>query len=138
MIEEIVFLKSRKEQIQNLIKDHKASLHELEEELKFLDDKIDNTVVDGLRMRVREFIQVYQGAQLSPRLQRLNTKNLNWIDQHRPERTPYLQGVSREGAPISSCISLTEEEAQILSAWRQAYNIDCSVWDTYRYPGEID
>lgn len=75
-----------------------------------------------------------KGAGLSPKLLRLNTKNLNWLAEHRPERTPYLEGT------YGSVISLTEEESAVLSSitGRQAYNIDCSMWNTYRSPGEID
>lgn len=141
MIEEIVFLKSRKEQIETLIRDRKDSLYELEEELKFLNDKIDNTVVDGLRMRVREFIET--GRQLhnsSITLKRL--EHLKWTKSDGDVlRKPYLDlRYSNLGYPCNAEIGLTEEEALLLSSedGRQAYNIDCSVWDTYRYPGEID
>ena len=130
-IRELKILISQEEE---QIKEKRQSLKYHEDLLKDLRQRLNNYIVDGLRLQVREFIEVYQGAGLSPKLLRLNTRNLNWCSEHRPERTPYLEGAY---GPI---ITLTEEEAILLASrdGRQAYNIDCSIWDTYRYPGEID
>lgn len=134
MIDEIVFLKSRKDQLQELIAGHKSSLRELEEEVKFLDSRIDNTVVDGLRMKVREFIPSIQRMGYKIRLLRrpamFSSKQEPWLTGN-PNYLDTESGISME---------ITEDEAIFLSsqAGRQVYNIDCSVWDTYRYPGEVD
>lgn len=111
-----------------------ARVSSLKKEKDDLQVRIDNTVVDGLRMRVREFIPSIQKMGYKVRLLRrplmFSTKNEPWLTGN-PNYLDVESGLSME---------ITEEEALFLSSQdgRQAYGIDCSIWDNYRNPGEID
>lgn len=119
-------------QDQERIKEYEIALRQRKESLSSLQKRLDNYVVDGLRMKVREFIA---GASVPAVLKRHKLEAPKMppgvICSFVLRDNPYLDG----GA---SQIDLTEEEALVLSHQRKEYNIDCSVWDTYRYPGEID
>lgn len=147
MTEEILTipeLKNLISQEEEQIRVKRQSLKYHEDLLKDLRKRLNNFVVDGLRLQVREFIEL--GAKLSD--------SAVLLKRHKPEApkmppgvicsfvirdNPYLEiSYSNLGYPQSRTLELEEEEAIILSSGRQAYNIDCSIWDTYRYPGEID
>lgn len=142
-IPELKILISQEEEA---IRVKRQSLKYHEDLLKDLRQRLNNYVVDGLRLQVREFIEL--GAKLSD--------SAVLLKRHKPgapkmppgvicsfiiSDNPYLEiSYGNLGYPESRTLELEEEEAGILSsqAGRQAYNIDCSIWDTYRYPGEID
>lgn len=123
------------------VKLYQSWLNNAKSHLQSLQKQVDDTVVDGLRMRVREFIE--NGRRLHNST--LVLKRLEHLKYAKSDgtvlRKPYLElRYSNLGYHCTAEMEVSEEEAFILSsqAGCQTYNIDCSIWDTYRYPGEID
>lgn len=123
------------------VKLYQSWLNNAKKHLQALQKQVDDTVVDGLRMKVREFIdtgrQCHNSVLCLKRLEHLKFVKSDGAIL----RKPYIElKYCNLGYPCDAQIEVTEEEAIFLSsqAGRQAYNIDCSIWDTYRYPGEID
>lgn len=137
----ILELKTLISQEEEQIRVKRQSLKYHEDLLQDLRQRLDNFVVDGLRMKVREFIAKAKAPTLKRYKPEAPKMPPGVCCSFVIRDNPYLElGHWQPGVVCQQRIDLTEEEAIILSsqAWRQAYNIDCSVWDTYRYPGEID
>ena len=134
MTEDITLLKAQIQEYESKIKMYNQWIAGAQKHLSELRERVDNTVVDGLRMKVREFIPSIKRMGYKIRLLRrpavFSSRNEPWLTGN-PNYLDTESGLS---------IEITEEEALFLSSkeGRQAYNIDCSIWDTYRDPGEID
>lgn len=126
-------------QTEERIREQRIALQQNESLLKSLRQRLNSFVVDGLRIQVREFIEKAR-ALSSARLELKRLEHLKWAKSDGEVlRKPYLHmSYSNLGYPCSYDMSVTEDEALLLSRQREAYNIDCSIWDTYRYPGELD
>lgn len=123
---EITDLKFALQSVDKELAELGARVSSLKKEKDDLQVRIDNTVVDGLRMKVRNFISQ---ATEPVKLRRL--QQIKWED-----RTPFLQDQSVKWS-WHFC-TLTEEEALYLWRHNHEYNIDISEWVTYRAPREID
>lgn len=136
---EISVLKAQIKEAEQEILTWRQVLKESEAKLAAFQKQADETVVDGLRMKVREFIAQAKAPVLLKRHKAEAPKFPPGVcGSFIIRNNPYLENSFSKNFSIIE--DITEEEAGVLSSkeGRQSYNIDYSVWDTYRYPGEID